>query len=440
MKNVRSRKLGKDIAGSIILKGAGMLLSLLIVPMTIDFVNPTQYGIWLTLSSLIQWVVFMDAGMTLGFRNKFGEAIAREKHKLARVYVSNAFYSLAAISALLIMVTIAAGSMVDWAEVLNIDAGYREELRRVFVLLMVFFSIQLTLQVTTTMLAAMQKVMYGSLMTVVGQAVGLAVIYLLNFVGTSGNLDILVWILSGIPTAIMLIVTLGLFVGGYGIYRPSPRLFKWRYSADILGKGYKFFIITTAMLFIFQLMNVIISRNLGPESVTEYNIAFKYYNILYLFAVVVMNPVWSAFTNAYAKRDFNWQRNIVGRIERLSLLLPVCLLLMYLISKPFYHLWVGESVEISMSVNISIAVYMLFLCWANIYMYIVNGIGKVSLQLYIYVGFAVVAYPVMNILCGRYGIPGMMAVPIMVYIFQLVFLRIQIRKLISGRARGIWDR
>lgn len=440
MKNVRSKAMGKDIAGSLVLKGAGILLSLLIVPMTIDFVNPTQYGIWLTLSSLIQWVIFLDAGMTLGFRNKFGEAVAKGKHRLAQVYVSNALLSLGGISLFLIAVSIILGGCVDWAAVLNVSEQYRQELQRVFVLLMVFFSIQLAMQVITAMLAARQKVMYGSLMTVTGQAVGLAVIILLNRLHITGNLDILVWILSGIPTLILVFAAILLFCGKYGQYRPSPKLFKLKYTGEILGQGYKFFIITTSMLFIFQLMNVIISRNLGPDSVTEYNIAFKYYNLVYMFAVVVMNPIWSAFTNAYTKRDFRWLGNITRKLERISLLLPACILLMYAVSQPFFHIWVGDSVRVSAGVNISIAIYTLFLTWANIYMYLINGTGKILLQLMIYLGFALVAYPVMNVLCSRFGIPGMMIIPVMVYVFQLLFQRIQIHKLVEDRASGIWDK
>lgn len=440
MKSVRSKAMGKDIAGSLILKGTGILLSLLIVPMTIDFVNPTQYGIWLTLSSLIQWVVLLDAGMTLGFRNIFGEAVAKGKHGLARVYVSNAFFSLGGISLFLIVVSIILGRLVDWAAVLNVSEQYKQELQRVFVLLMVFFSIQLAMQVITAMLAAKQKVMYGSFMTVSGQALGLAVIILLDRMHISGNLDILVWILSGIPTFIMIFVAILLFFGKFVKYRPSLKLFKLKYTGEILGQGYKFFIITTSMLLIFQLMNVIISRNLGPDSVTEYNIAFKYYNLVYMLAVVVMNPVWSAFTNAYAKKDFQWLGDITRKLERISLLLPAGILLMYMVSQTFFHIWVGDSVNVSDSVNMSVAVYTLFLTWANIFMYLINGTGKITLQLIIYLGFAVVAYPVMNMLCSKYGIPGMMGIPILVYVLQLIFQRIQIHRLVEGRAKGIWNK
>ena len=50
----RTILLKKNILASVVLKGISMLISLFIVPITINYVNPVQYGIWLTLSSLME--------------------------------------------------------------------------------------------------------------------------------------------------------------------------------------------------------------------------------------------------------------------------------------------------------------------------------------------------------------------------------------------------
>ena len=52
----------------------------MLVPLTIHYINPTRYGIWLTVSSIIGWVSFFDIGFGNGLRNKFAEALA--KHTL----------------------------------------------------------------------------------------------------------------------------------------------------------------------------------------------------------------------------------------------------------------------------------------------------------------------------------------------------------------------
>ena len=51
----RSVKATRHIILSLFSRGISIACSLLLVPMTIDYVNPTQYGIWLTISSVIAW-------------------------------------------------------------------------------------------------------------------------------------------------------------------------------------------------------------------------------------------------------------------------------------------------------------------------------------------------------------------------------------------------
>lgn len=55
----RSKDIAKNISVSLFMRAASILASLLLVPLTINYVNPTQYGIWLALSSIIGWVTFL---------------------------------------------------------------------------------------------------------------------------------------------------------------------------------------------------------------------------------------------------------------------------------------------------------------------------------------------------------------------------------------------
>src|SRR5258708_8697919 len=49
----RSANAKKNILTSFLIKGCNITISLVLVPLTIHYVKPTQYGIWLTLSSII---------------------------------------------------------------------------------------------------------------------------------------------------------------------------------------------------------------------------------------------------------------------------------------------------------------------------------------------------------------------------------------------------
>ena len=47
-----------NVIFSSLYKGISILLSLWLVPLTLDYLNPTKYGIWLTLTSIIAWFGF----------------------------------------------------------------------------------------------------------------------------------------------------------------------------------------------------------------------------------------------------------------------------------------------------------------------------------------------------------------------------------------------
>lgn len=131
--------------------------------MTIDYINPTKYGIWLTLSSIIAWLSYFDLGFAHGFRNRFAEAKAKGDIRLAKEYVSTTYAVLFLLFSVILLITLMVNKYLNWSSILNIDAVYNEELHIVFGLLACFFCINIVASVFTTMLTADQKPALASL-------------------------------------------------------------------------------------------------------------------------------------------------------------------------------------------------------------------------------------------------------------------------------------
>ena len=204
--------------------------------------------------------------------------------------------------------------------------------------------------------------------------------------------------------------------------------------------GGQFFVIMISMLFIFQFINIILSRLEGPEAVTQYNIAYKYFNVLHMIFVIILTPFWSAFTDAYVKKDYSWMRGIVKKLEWVWFLCIPVLFLMLLCSDILYQWWIGDSVSVPFSLSVTMAVYVLFQTGGGIYMTLINGMSKVRLQLIIYLCFSFTAIPILNLCCMIYGVSGILLFPILVFMLQMVLGKIQLTKILNGNARGIWIR
>ena len=119
--NERSVAVKKNIAVSLVLKCISILVSLQVVPLTIGYVNPTKYGIWLTLSSIIAWLSYFDLGFAHGFRNRFAEAKAKGDMKLAKEYVSTTYAVLFLLFSVILLITLVVNNYLDWSRILNAE-------------------------------------------------------------------------------------------------------------------------------------------------------------------------------------------------------------------------------------------------------------------------------------------------------------------------------
>lgn len=434
----RSRLAIKNIGLSLLLKVANILSSFLIIPLTIDYVNPTQYGIWLTLSGVIAWINFFDFGLGSGLRNKFAEARAKGDELLASQYLSTTYAAITAIVLVIFAVILIGSQYLDWATLLNIDSSYSQELQRVFIIVSGIFGLNMIASVFSTMLTADQQPGMTALIQSIGQYLSLLAIFLLTRF-TDGSLTNLALYFAGVPCLVMVLASLyGFFFTRYRSYLPHLRHIRPDLLHDIMGLGVQFFIIYLCLIVVFQLTNVVLSREIGPASVTDYNIAYKYFNVIYMVTIIVVTPFWSAFTDAYTKRDFGWMKGVIRKMEGMWLLSIAAGAVMLLASPLFYDLWVGDSVSVSLQLSLAVLLFTLASSIGGIYMHMINGIGTIRLQLIVYVAFALIAWPALVYSCRWMGVCGIVIVPTCVYTVLAIMSKIQLSKILSGQAKGIW--
>ena len=113
----------KNVLASAFIKGGDTLISLILVPLTLGYLNPYEYGIWLTLSSILTWINSFDIGLGSGLRNKLGIAIATDDKEQGRSYVSTTFYMLIFITIIIFVVFASLINVIDWYALLNVSSN-----------------------------------------------------------------------------------------------------------------------------------------------------------------------------------------------------------------------------------------------------------------------------------------------------------------------------
>jgi O-antigen/teichoic acid export membrane protein len=437
----RGKQILLNILNSLVIKGGSIMISLLILPLTINYVSSLQYGIWITISSVLNWLNFFDIGLGNGLRNKYVEAVALNDYTLAKKLVSTTYALVALIALALCIIFFIINGFLDYSKLFNTPLAFADELKLLFPILFVFFNIQLILSLINSVLIADHKISKASLINFLGALIGFIAIYILSET-VSGSLFILGLTLSGSPLIVLVLANWFLFKRSYKTVAPSWSYIEFNYSKSLLKLGGSFFIIQIAVLVIFSSSNFLIAHLLGPLEVTKYNIAYKYFSVFILLFNIVLGPYWSVFTEAYIKKEFTWIKNTVSKLIKVWVLVVVGILMMLFLSPFIYPLWIGSSIHIDFNLSVAVCLFVIVSAWNSIFGYFLNAVGKIKLQLFLSAFISVINIP-LAIFFVKYfevGTVGIIMATTSCLFISSVIAPMQYYKIISNQAFGIWNK
>ena len=377
--NERSIQAKINIIYMLILKGATILVNLMLVPMTLNYVNSETYGIWLTLSSMVAWISFFDIGINNGLKNKLTEAIANKDFSLGKKYVSTSYCLLTIIFVPLMLVLLLCVPYIDWEGVLNIEVQKVEGLVASILLVVVYFCMTFILSTINIIMTSFQKPALAALRTLFQHVLSLIIIYILTKT-TQGSLINLCLALCISPIFVLAFYNIFLFSNEYKTLAPSLKFIDFDVVPSLMKLGVKFFIIQIAAIIQYQMVNFLIIRYYGASDVTNYNIAYKYFSVLFMFWGILITPFWAAVTDAITKKDYKWILNAKRKYLKTLVLFMIVGICMLIISPWIYKMWIGSHINISFKLSLSVMIYYFVVMFGQIYVTILNGWGKLNVQ------------------------------------------------------------
>lgn len=437
----RSKKMYKNTVAMIGIRGISMILTLISAPIMLHHVDRADYGVLLTLTSIVGWVGYMDIGLGNGLRNKLPEFLAKGDFYSTKKIVSSCYATLAIYVASIIAIFLIVSPFVNWLGVLNSPTSDASEIRGLTNVVFITFCIQFLLGLINSILFAYQMPAFQSLFTFVGQIIALIALVIQVYV-----LDVTSVLQIGAVNSI--IPPLVLFLGSIGLFRtklkeiaPSFKLVEFKSVGSILSLGLKFFVLQIIAIVLFQANSIIIARIVSPEAVVEYNLAFKYVSLLTMIFTIVITPVWSATTDAYVRKDFAWINKTLSFSRRVCIVSIFIGVLMVLVSKFVYSIWLGKgSIDITYSTTGLIFLYISFEMLYKVYGTIINGTGKVLAQMILTGIIAIIYIPLAIFLGNLCGLSGVLIANAIVFALNYAWSKLQCNKLISQTATGIWNK
>ena len=433
----RSKNVIKNILLSVGVKAVNVLCSLILVPLSLGYLSKEEYGIWLTISTMLLWISFFDIGLGNGLRNYLSEAISKGDYVLGRTYISTTLALLLIIVGAFALLCCFSFPFLDWANVLNTDAIGSDQLMLIMLITVLLTLMNFVLKNVGVVYIALQRYAMNELLHMFGNVLSLFVIFVITQTLESS----LMWVVisfSASPLLVFIVAAFPLFKK-YKELRPSLKSVDFAYSKMLMSKGGAFFgIQMTTVFVIYASSNFFITQCCGPEAVGIYNTAYRYLSISTMGFTTLIAPLWNAYTDAYVKNDMGWIKKTFWLSLKMWGITACIGLLMLLVSPWVYGIWIGDALDIPFSVSFSIFVYFCFLNLSNCASYLLNGLNIIYVQLLSSI-FVTILYLLIVFPMGRYFyIEGVSWSMTLSFVILSLIRFYQVKKVFNGTASGCW--
>lgn len=439
MKNnadARTALVRKNILFSFVIKGWSALVMLLLVPITLRCLGDYTNGVWLTISSMLIWIDQMDIGLGRGLQNKLATAVAKGDYKEARKVVSNTFFMLVLIIVPIFLLLLAVINFCDVYAFLNVDETAVPGLYGTISIALLLVCSTFIFKFIGNFYMGLQYPAVSNLIVTLGATLTLALTYAGYYLGFHSLLAIAI-INTASPLVCFLLAYPYTFFLKYRNMSPSIGCFDMTTAMSLFGMGVKFFVLQISAVVLFMSTNLVISKFLGPEEVTPFHVAYRYFSVIMLVFGLISTPFWSATTDAYERGDYDWIRSSSRKISMILMAMAAAIALMIVIAPWVYRIWMGETIDIPWLLTLLTGIYMLELVWSLSYSYFLNGMGVLALQLCCTLAAAILFIPLSYFVIQiNHSINSVIIVMIAVNLPGLIANKIQLSKILNRTASG----
>lgn len=323
-------------------KGVAILVNLLSLPLSLNYLGKELFGLWMTITSLVFWLYLSDFGLLNGITNALAEAHGKDDVAKGRGIISSALVAICVTTFALIGVLLLSFSYIPWGAILKIADPTLSSLAQMsFFIAGGMFLASLPFEVVKRACLAYQM---GFI-----QAIVQAVTSILSFLG------ILLAVFFQLNMLWMVfLVASGPFIANCSLLFFFPRIapwysFHWKevslsHLKRISESSFPLFIYQLCNLGMHQSVNVVIARAAGLSVVADFSVISRIYYSLAALGGGFSDPFYPAIREAFEKKEKAWILRSIFRVVaiRIAVLLPPSLMLLFL-GDWIISLWIHQT-------------------------------------------------------------------------------------------------
>jgi O-antigen/teichoic acid export membrane protein len=329
------------------LAGFSKLISLvsvaISVPLTLRYLGPERYGMWMTISSLLAVLSFADLGVGNGLVSSIASSAGKDDSTTMGRLVSSAFYMLLGIALIIVFSFVIAYSFVPWDKVFAVSSqdAAREAGPSVLAFMMCF-AIGLPFTIVQRLQMGLQESWRSNVWQAAGSVFSLAGI--LIAVRLRLGVTALVVAMSGGPVLASMLNTLIEFASRRPELRPTLGNVDFHTWTTLIRSSAIFVALQLCLIVATGTDSMVIAQVDGASSVSSYSVMYKLFTIASVFTLFV-NPLWPALGESLSRGDHAWARTAMNRAITLCVIVGLLLsAALFLFAQTIVKAWAGPAV------------------------------------------------------------------------------------------------
>jgi O-antigen/teichoic acid export membrane protein len=401
----RNRRIIITGISGLLVKFVSLGINLISVPLTLSYLGAEQYGIWMSITSILIFMNFADLGLGNGLLNEIANSKANKSEIQAKKAVSSTFFILALISVFLLIIFCIFSYFIDWNVFFKIkNTILNNEVHQTLIVVFVIFLFNLPLGIIQRIQEGYQEGYKYQFFLIIGS--------LLSFLGILISVNFKL----SLPWLVLLFSSgqlLATLFNGYLLFYKNKKYLIPRYKnfdilvgKKIIRRGIVFFILGLFTLIGNSSDNLVIAKLLGFSSIASYEVVKK----MFLFSTLsqlLIQPLWPAFAEAIASGDLKWAKNTLNK-ALLSTMLSCAIftLPLLLFGKTIIHAWVGDKVRVDFMLLLGYYLFGIFSNYGGVMSTLLNSGPLLNKQIPIIIFSSITSVLFKFLLIPTMGVSG----------------------------------
>jgi len=380
--------------------------SLVTIPMVLHYLGTEQFGLWMTISSVIAILGFADFGIGNGVLNAVADANGQDNLEEIRRSISSAFALLSLIAIALLTTFAMLYRLVDWGHFFNLSSQLaRREAGPATAVFFVCFALNVPADMVQRLQLGLQEGYISKLWQLVGSIAGLAgVVLAIHF---RLGLPWLLGALAGAPLLITIANNIAFFGWMRTDLRPNLKLVSGTVARRIARLGLLFFVLQVVVAVAFSSDNLIVAKLLGPDAVTRYSITAKMFSLISLGLSMFLGPLWPAYGEAVSRGDLAWvKRTLIWSIAIATLIATAGATVLVSCGPVLLRFWVHQRISPPFLLLLGLGLWSVMDAAAQSVAMFLNGVNVIFSQAVVASVFAAGCLVLKLFFVRRFGLIG----------------------------------